>query len=87
MSTATLYLIAKAFVRSIYRARYGVRGAIKPPINWNRANSPLYRYQYFMWQIEDRIYNWTGLPKLWWAEMSKASTPHALMVWNRDKLA
>ncbi|HYB97562.1 MAG TPA: hypothetical protein VEC57_00315 [Candidatus Limnocylindrales bacterium] len=56
----------KIVVRFLYRLRYGVRGAIKPPINWNRANSRWYRWRYRVWRLDASIYEWTGLPELWW---------------------
>lgn len=56
-------------VQGIYRARYGVRGALKPPIRpmpnaprWKRWTYP---YRRIMWRAEDAIYRWTGLPEKW----------------------
>ena len=57
----------KPIVRSIYKARYGVRGRLKPPINWNRTNSAWYRYRFAMWRREHAVYRWTGLPERWWS--------------------
>lgn len=56
-----------AVLRFYMRLRHGVRGAIKPPINWNRTNSPWYRWRYRCWQVEARLYNATGLPDKWWS--------------------
>lgn len=56
----------RRLVRLLCRWRYGVRGAIKPPLNWNRANSVRYRIRYKVWKIEERIYQWSGLPDEWW---------------------
>ena len=56
----------KSIIRFIYRARYGVRGAIKPPINHGCAFTLRYRWNYFWWAKEASIYNWTGLPDEWW---------------------
>ncbi len=56
-------------MRAYMRWRHGVRGTIKPPINWNRANSPWYRWRYFCWRIEGAIYIRTGLTKEWWGEV------------------
>ncbi len=63
----------KAMIRTLYKLRYGTRGAIKPPINWNRAHSVFYRWRYQIWRIEAAIYNWTGLPDEWWAWMRRRS--------------
>lgn len=63
--------LSRVPIRSLYRLRYGVRGGIKPPINWNRANSLLYRWRYRCWLIEEKIYHWTGLPDEWWAAMQR----------------
>ena len=54
------------WVRLLMKWRYGVRGAIKPPINWNRANSLWYRWRYRCWLIEEKLYQRTGLPDEWW---------------------
>jgi hypothetical protein len=61
----------KRFIRAIYLLRYGVRGAVKPPKNWNRAGSLAYRWHYCMWGLEDRIYTWTGLPDEWWKAVNE----------------
>jgi hypothetical protein len=59
----------RRFVRLLCRWRYGVRGAIKPPLNWNRAYSLRYRIRYRIWQWEERVYKWTGLPDEWWSKV------------------
>lgn len=69
----------KTIIRLLYRLRYGVRGAIKPPLNWNRMNSRWYRYRYRVWRIEARIYDWTGLPAQWWESVS--GEKNATMPW------
>lgn len=57
------------FVGLLMLWRYGRRGAIKPPLNWNRANSLWYRWRYRCWQIEENLYRLTGLPDEWWASV------------------
>jgi len=65
-------------VRLLYRWRYGVRGGIKPPLNWHRARyCPIYRWRYQAWVIEERIYQWTKLPDEWWAWVKKPALPNA----------
>lgn len=59
------------FVRLLMKWRYGVRGAIKPPLNWNRANSLWYRWRYRCWLVEEKIYQRTGLPDEWWEWVRK----------------
>jgi len=59
----------KPLIRFLYKLRYGVRGAIKPPLNWNRANSLWYRWRYRAWCVESAIYKWTGLPDEWWSKV------------------
>lgn len=56
-------------VRIAYRLRYGVRGALKAPVNKNCANTRWYRWRLRMVQIDAEIYEWTGLPDLWWERM------------------
>ena len=56
-------------VRLLMLWRYGVRGAIKPPLNWNRANSLWYRWRYRCWLVEEKLYRRTGLPDEWWASV------------------
>lgn len=70
----------KRLIRSIYKLKYGVRGAIKPPTGHyylHREQSLLgklqnlnYKRKLYFWKLESRIYNWTGLPKEWeeWIE-------------------
>lgn len=76
----------RSIIRFLYRARYGIRGAIKPPINWNRANSLWYRWRYRMWHIEESVYRWTGLPRQWearfvpnpeWRALETNAVPYA----------
>lgn len=58
-------------VRLAYKARYGVRAALKPPLGFPYGSSPSilrrawYRYRHECWWIESRIYDWTGLPSTW----------------------
>lgn len=56
----------KRLVRLLCRWRYGVRAGIKPPLNRNRAFSIRYRICYRIWQVESRVYQWSGLPDDWW---------------------
>lgn len=62
-------------VRRWMKWRYGVRGAIKPPINWNRANSRWYRWRYCAWKVENVIYAKTGLPSEWWQSVERDVAP------------
>jgi hypothetical protein len=60
----------RRLVRLVYLWKCGVRGAVKPPINWNRTHSLAYRLRYRAWKIEDAIYRWTGLPNEWWRSVT-----------------
>jgi hypothetical protein len=49
--------------------RYGVRGALKPPLGPH--NTPWKRWRYLCWAIDNRIYHSTGLPRRWrrWSQL------------------
>ena len=64
-----------SILRLWFRFRYGVRGAIKPPLNWNRTNSRWYRWRYFCWKIEDGLYHRTGLSDEWWRSVTGRELP------------
>lgn len=67
-------------VRLLMKWRYGVRGALRPPIrhgicsfcDTQKQPGPLYRWRFFCWRIEARIYERTGLPHEWVRWMNKA---------------
>lgn len=66
----------KKLVRWIYRKRYGVRGDLKPPLGWWRAGPcpslwrrASYQVRWWLWWVNSRVYNWTGLPQEWEKKM------------------
>lgn len=60
--------------------KYGIRGALKPPIRpyalWHLPHNlqetvikffrtKWYHWRLFCWQYEQNVYNWTGVPDEW----------------------
>ena len=51
--------------------RYGVRGALKPPLgpDQRRTISPLrlawYRWRLLFWRADNALYQWCGIPSEW----------------------
>jgi hypothetical protein len=65
--------VLRVVIRFVYHARYGVRGALKPPLGFRPGSNPSllrrawYRFRHECWWIESKIYDWTGLPATWHA--------------------
>jgi hypothetical protein len=64
-----------AMVRLLLRWRYGVRGALKPPLGcwymhrqWTlsgRISNAWYRWRHICWRCDSWLYERSGLPEEW----------------------
>lgn len=56
-------------VALVFRAIYGVRGGLRPPLGGPAAGR-LYPLRHAAWRVLNRLYSWSGLPEQWhrWRE-------------------
>lgn len=76
-------------IKSLYRLKYGVRGALKPPLGPQRGFA--YFWKFIFWKAENAVYTWTGLPDEWFkfrnADQSQVDYPiniHVIPVGGRE---